>query len=343
MQRSGKCARVLTAISVLGLEACSGGNGDDANGDLGGAGGGTTATGGMSSSAGSTAAGGTSSTAGSTSTGGTSSTGGSTTSGGAAACTDTSWNPPDTANGNTGIPAGLSKEWARSGATILAASNIKTRQMMENGGKMRYCARWDSSSPISKTERQQAATLMAKCDQQWASQLTGWGCWPYSTIDSKVTMWVVRSAALLVDWDASEGVYTVSSDPDVACPSSCAQAPGTKQKTSCTGGAVYDEFLWLDGDKTDYTGWGSATGFYMSAKSFMSAATSNASTETIVAHELGHSHGLNDFYTADVVPAGWTHFVMMAGSSSVVTSTDGWMLRDVWRHIRADYGYPRGQ
>jgi hypothetical protein len=214
---------------------------------------------------------------------------------------------------------------------------------MENGGKMRYCARWDSNTPITKTQRQQVAALMAKCDQQWASQLTGWGCWPYSTIDIKITMWVVKSAALLTDWDAAEGTYIVSSDADVPCPASCAQVPGTAQKTTCNGGAVYDEFLWLDGDKSDYTGWGSATGFYMSLSAYMSAATSNASTETIVAHELGHAHGLNDFYTADVVPTGWTNFVMMAGSSNVVTTTDGWMLRDVWRHIRSSYGYPRGQ
>jgi hypothetical protein len=101
--------------------------------------------------------------------------------------------------------------------------------------------------------------------------------------------------------------------------------------------------LWLDGDKTDYTGWGWTDGFYMAASHFMTAAKRNANTETIVAHELGHSHTLNDFYNAGEVPAGWTSFVMKSGSSSTVTDTDGWMLRNVWRHIRSNWGYPPAQ
>jgi hypothetical protein len=261
---------------------------------------------------------------------------------------DASWNPPETANGNTGVPAGLAKEWARTGPATLKSKNTKIHQLMDNGGQMRYCARWDSSSPISYEERQQAAALMRKCDLQWTDKLKGWGCWPYSTIDVKIVMWVVRDASLLTGWTASEGSYvigkvTTNDATDMACPSSCYQLPGQAKKTSCPDGQVFDEFLWLDGDKTDYTGWGWSDGFYMSASYFMKAATSNASTETIVAHELGHSHSLNDFYNAGEVPAGWTHFIMMSGSSSVVTDTDGWMLRDVWRHIRFNWGYPAAQ
>jgi len=264
--------------------------------------------------------------------------------GGAPIC-DASWDPPDTANGNTGIPAGLDKEWARSGPATERSNNTKIHQLMENGGQMRYCARWDSSSPISLEERQQAAALMAKCDRQWTDKLTGWGCWPYPTIDVKIVMWVVRDAALLTGWTAAEGSYAIGTptnndDTDMACPRDCAQSPSQPQKTSCAEGQVYDEFLWLDGDKSDYTGWGWTDGFYMAATPFMSAAKRNANTETIVAHELGHSHTLNDFYEDGEVPAGWTSFVMNSGSSSVVTDTDGWMLRNVWRHIRHNWGYP---
>jgi hypothetical protein len=315
--------------------------------------GGTSATGGKASTGGSSATGGKASTGGASATGGTSNTGGATatggkaSTGGAATC-DSSWNPPDTANGNTGVIAGLAKEWARTGPATVKARDTKMHQLMENGGKMRYCARWDSSSPISAQERQQAAALMRKCDLQWTDKLKGWGCWPYDTIDVKIVMWVVRDASLLTDWNASEGSYVVgkvstNEDADVACPSSCRQAPGQTQKTSCADGQVFDEYLWLDGDKTDYTGWGFAGGFYMSAQHFMSAAKSNASTETIVAHELGHAHSLNDFYNANEVPAGWTRFIMKAGTSNVVTDTDGWMLRDAWRHIRSNWGFPPAQ
>lgn len=261
---------------------------------------------------------------------------------------DASWNPPQTANNNTGIPAGLDKEWARSGPATLKSKDTKIHQMMANGGKMRYCARWDSSSPISAEERQQAAALMRKCDLQWTDKLTGWGCWPHSTIDVKIVMWVVRDASLLTGWNASEGSYVVGTptnndDTDMACPRDCKQEPTQAQKASCTGGQVYDEFLWLDGDKTDYTGWGWVDGFYMSASHFMSAAKKNANTETIVAHELGHSHTLMDFYEAGETPAGWTNFIMKSGTSSTVTETDGWMLRNVWRHLRSQWGYPAAQ
>lgn len=295
--------------------------------------GGTTSLGGANSSGGSA--------------GGAGGIGGTAGAGGAPVC-DSSWNPPQTANNNSGIPAGLDKEWARSGPETLRSKDTKIHQMMENGGKMRYCARWDSSSPISAEERQQAAALIRKCDQQWTDKLTGWGCWPHSTIDVKIVMWVVRDAALLTGWDASEGSYVVGTPTnndatDMACPRACKQDPSQDQKTSCAGGQVYDEFLWLDGDKTDYTGWGWVDGFYMSASHFMSAAKKNANTETIVAHELGHAHTLMDFYEPGETPAGWTNFIMKAGTASTVTDTDGWMLRNVWRHLRSQWGYPAAQ
>jgi hypothetical protein len=299
--------------------------------NTGGAGG----TGGMGNTGGSGAPGG---------NGGAGGKGGTAGAGGAPVC-DASWNPPETANGNTGIPAGLDKEWARSGPETLRNTNTKIHQIMSNGGKLRYCARWDSSSPISAEERQQAAALMAKCDRQWTDKLTGWGCWPHATVDVKIVMWVVRDAALLTGWTAAEGSYVIGTptnndSTDMACPRDCNQVASQPQKTSCTGGQVYDEFLWLDGDKTDYTGWGWVDGFYMAASHFMTAARRNANTETIVAHELGHSHTLMDFYEAGETPAGWTNFVMKAGTSQVVTDTDGWMLRNVWRHLRSKWGYP---
>ena len=34
---------------------------------------------------------------------------------------------------------------------------------------------------------------------------------------------------------------------------------------------------------------------------------------------------------------------MMAGSANTVTETDGWVLRNVWRHIRSKWGYPAAQ
>jgi|GEM_PF-4061559 len=327
-------------VTATGGAGTTGGTTGGAGGNTGGVltTGGVEATGGLLAAGGISAAGGLVATGGVATTGGADTSGGVESTGGTATC-DPTWDPPETANGNTGIPAGLQMVWERSGDVIMAARNIKTRQLMENGGRMRYCARWDSSEPLTATDREQLATLIGKCERQWTDELTGWGCWPLGHVEVEIVLWVVRDAALLQGWSDAEGAYVVSDDPDVPCPQDCAQEPGREPMTTCSA-APYDEFFWLDGDLTDYTGWGSATGFYMGADAILSAARAEADTETIVVHEMGHAHGLDDFYTEDVTPDGWTRFVMKAGSSLEVTETDGWMVRDVWRHIRADYGYP---
>jgi len=207
--------------------------------------------------------------------------------------------------------------------------------LMENGGALRYCARWDSDQPIDATQRQQIQALISKCDNQWTAQLTGWGCWPFAEIDVRIVLWAVRDASLLTGWSETEGAYVENAD--ASCPEDCGPWAPNRSFDRC-GSAVYDEFFWLDGSLTDYTGWGSATGFYMGADAFLRAAEANADTETIVVHEMGHAHGLDDFY--DWQPEGWTRWVMMAGASQSVTETDGWMLRDIWRHVRSRYGYP---
>ena len=75
-------------------------------------------------------------------------------------------------------------------------------------------------------------------------------------------------------------------DPDAECPSDCGPWDPYRDFSGC-GDERYDEFFWLDGSLTDYTGWGSATGFYMGAETFLSAATSGADTHTIVVHDDG--------------------------------------------------------
>jgi hypothetical protein len=43
-----------------------------------------------------------------------------------------------------------------------------------------------------------------------------------------------------------------------------------------------------------------------------------------------------DFY--DWVPTGVTNFIMLAGSSTVITEFDFWMMRDWWRNLKSRYG-----
>jgi hypothetical protein len=236
---TGGAATGGTAIATGGKAAGGTGTGGASAG--GGPTGGT-ATGGANT--GGTATGGKST--GGTPTGGAAtggrSTGGAAT-GGSGTCSPT-WDPPATANGNTNIPAGLTQVWDHSGSTIMAASNIKIYQIMKNNGSLNYCVRWQSSTQITATDRQQMATLIGKCDKQWTDKLTGWGCWPYSDVTVKVVLWAVTNASVLAGWSDSEGKMVVNSD--ASCPSDCGPWAPNKSFSNCST-ALYDEFFWLDG------------------------------------------------------------------------------------------------
>jgi hypothetical protein len=218
----------------------------------------------------------------------------------------------------------------------MAANNIKIYQVMANKGTLNYCVRWDATTAIGAAERDQIESLIAKCDKQWFDQLKGWGCWPYTDVSVKVSLWAVKDRTLL-NWSDASTTAKVVVNSTADCPTDCGPWAPNNTFPNCSS-AKYDEFFWLDGTVTTFTGWGSATGFMMGASSFLNAAISNANTYVILAHEMGHSHGLDDFY--DWQPTGWTSWIMNAGSASSVTETDGWMLRDVWRHVRSKYGYP---
>jgi hypothetical protein len=48
----------------------------------------------------------------------------------------------------------------------------------------------------------------------------------------------------------------------------------------------------------------------------------------------GHGFGIDDFY--DWKPPGQTNFIMNAGSSQFITEFDAWMVRDWFRHTKAN-------
>ena len=316
----------------------SGGAITGSGGDIIGSGGATTGSGGAITGSGGavTGIGGDTGSGGETGSGGDPGTAGETGSGGdPSSCTPT-WDPPDSANGNTNLPAGLDAVWEHTGSTIMAADNIKIRQIMAHEGIMRYCIRWDSTETINATQRGQIEALLAVCERQWIDQLSGWGCWPYPEVDVQVTLWAARDRAFL-DWPDGDTPAQIVVNPSAECPSDCGPWSPRNDHASCST-ALYDEFFWLDGSVTEFTGWGSATGFMMGASSFLDAASRNPDTHVILAHEMGHSHGLDDFY--DWQPEGWSSWIMWAGTAQYVTETDGWMVRDVWRHVRSDYGYP---
>jgi len=165
---------------------------------------------------------------------------------------------------------------------------------------------------------------------------SGWNCWPYTSVPVNVVGWAVTSRDQLLWDDESVDIY-VGDIADNA--SQCAEACGRffhqdGDYSSCPGGAPhhYDMSLWLT-EGLAAGGAGADWGQRVGSEYFVN----NVDSENIhvFLHATGHSFGLDDFY--DWQPSGVDAFIMYAGSSTVVTEFDGWMLRDWWRHLKPRY------
>ena len=49
--------------------------------------------------------------------------------------------------------------------------------------------------------------------------------------------------------------------------------------------------------------------------------------------------GADDMVVYDWTPTGITNFIMLAGSSAVITEFDGWMLRNWWYELSRSRGW----
>lgn len=308
--------------------------------------GGSTGSGG-SSTGGSSSTGGTSS-GGSSSTGGTSSTGGASTGGSATGGSGGGAVPQPPAayqqtldltwREMTGGFEGLTGARPRS-ASVQTFRNTILDQLFASDGTLRYCVRWDSSSNVSPTVRDQIGPALQRNMDAWFTKLGGYDRWPHATPPRvKVTGWAVRNRNQLQWSDNSVPVYVNDIRENAPqCAATCGRFFNRQdgyQYPNCPGGFDnhYDMSLWL----TDGFGGGAGGdwGQRLGTSGFLNSLGSG--TNTIVLHEIGHGFGMPDYYNWSVWAPGVAapNSVMVAGRAREVTDWDTWMFRRIWTELK---------
>ncbi|CAI5737695.1 unnamed protein product [Hyaloperonospora brassicae] len=215
--------------------------------------------------------------------------------------------------------------------------------VVKNKGSLNYCLRWDGTQKLSKTMALKFKPMLQRQYAAWNRWLIGYGCWPYDEIEINMVGFAVKDASLL-DWtdDSLGKIYEGDLDAEgvAQCPHACYRffdnAPKTWSDTSGCQGEPFDLSLWpkegLEG------GLGYDWGQEVNMDNMLQ--TIDDEELTIVSHEIGHGHGLPDFYEPSDQPnADWPKCIMMAGSSMTVTDGDGWMLRRAYESIRSRYDF----
>jgi hypothetical protein len=248
-----------------------------------------------------------------------------------------SWNPPSKYVGP------LAANWKHQEDTysnLYGFKNYLWDQVFAAQGSINYCVRWESNATVSASLRDQIESNLARQFQKWVDQLQenghGWMGFPYKTVPVKVVGWAVRDRNQLQWTDTSRDIYVNNiREGAPQCGEPCGRFFHQDGNYSgCPGGAShhYDMSLWLTSGFSG--GAGGDWGQRISSEYYTQLLGSE--NIHILLHEMGHSWGLNDFYDYDPLPS--EGFVMKAGSASMITEFDKWMLRDFWRHLKSRYG-----
>jgi hypothetical protein len=229
-------------------------------------------------------------------------------------------------------------------------SNITSRKawlvdsVMKGKGEMNLCVRWGATTAPTAAVKANMASSVSKWLNDWFSQLSNYGCFPYSTINVKVTGWAVKPANIswLTDLDSSIRVYTeTDGDGEPKCADACSFFENWNHTfPNCPGGEAYhhDYWLWLD----DAIGGGAAAvggdwGLRMPVSNFVSAM---GKSNLVIEHEMGHGFGFQDYYDwTGPTPTGGSLMIVGSTSSQVPTTADAWLVRRTWKEMRTLRGW----
>lgn len=236
-----------------------------------------------------------------------------------------------------------------SGLSILNFRNFIWDQIMETGGTLNFCVRYESTVGVSATLRDQIEASIQRGIDQWVATLEGYDCWPHDRVTTKIVGWAAMSRATF-EWadDDHPGVFYIGDDSFESAPQ-CAQACGRffnrepgYTYPNCPGGRDnhYDMSLWLTEGMPGGAGgdWGQRLG-----RSAFTNAAAGGSVSHIFIHEVGHGFGLPDYYDPNWnawAPPGTPKppSVMVVGSGvSSVGEWDTWMMRHIWSNIRSRF------
>ncbi|KKA28174.1 hypothetical protein TD95_004219 [Thielaviopsis punctulata] len=248
----------------------------------------------------------------------------------------TAWSPP------ANLTQALSEVWEHEVSTysngLFGFKNYGWDQLMAANGTVNLCVRWESNHTVDAATRAKILSAAQRSYARWYSWLYAFDNFPYTDIPVNIVGWAVSDASLLTGNTGNMTVYAGDTD-DQGAPQ-CAPACGKffqkgNDYSGCAGGQAqhYDHTLWLtDGFEGGVGGdWGARLG----TEYFLEAL--DQTEMHIYEHEIGHIYGLDDFY--DWQPTGQKKFIMWAGTSSVITEFDGWMLRNWWYELSRNRGW----
>ena len=242
-------------------------------------------------------------------------------------------------------------------------------QIIAGKGSINYVVKWQSYRQVTLEQRQQIEVMLSDSINAWTDYLTDYESWPYDHIDVNVVGWAVIDESCILDRQADEIVYTdtkyYDSQYDTSngveeIPNLEPYAPDELSRMyhyehrldpafdayNYPGGLDkrFDMYMWATQGFPSIGGCGGDWGQRLSDTAYLSML--DGSNIHVQIHEVGHGFGITDFYggegASDGFPPGGFpgngSSIMMAGSSSVITDFDGWLLRYIWTQIKDEAG-----
>ena len=234
----------------------------------------------------------------------------------------------------------------------LGGYNFLEDKIMGEKGTLNVCVRWESTTRVTQTQREQFEPLLNRAMNNWTKWLRGYDGFPYDTIKVKIIGWAVIDAAYLDTTGMKVPLYVngsltlvngnwVNGAVAPSCPDVCDRDnfyTGTKVTTTYPNCKAPDQHfvtqLW--GTDGFVGGAGTEGGARTGSDYILSVLTQAAGAEPhIIEHEMGHGFSFPDFYNdATDCPGGncvnLPLTIMNAGASMVITDWDKVSLRNIW-------------
>ncbi len=240
--------------------------------------------------------------------------------------------------------------------------NVLFDQIVAGKGTLNYVVRWQSYKTLSLAQREGLEKVVEDGINSWTDYLVGYEDWPYNHVDVNIVGWAVLDRNCILDPQPDEVIYdNLITDYDSTydtsngveeIPDKLPSAPEElwsfnyfHDRNHQYPGTRFDMYLWCTQGFPNIGGCGGDWGQRLSDNAYISMAESQNNLHVHV-HEVGHGFGMTDFYGGEgesngFPPGGFPgngSSIMMAGSSTVITDFDGWMLRYMWSKISDESG-----
>lgn len=239
--------------------------------------------------------------------------------------------------------------------------NVLFDQIIAGKGTLNYVVRWQSYKQVTLAQRQAFEVLVEDSINAWTDYLVGYENWPYDHVNVEIVGWAVLDANSILDrqpdevvWDNLHSAYDPQYDTSNGyeeIPTVLPSAPEELWSFNYFGdrshvypGTRFDMYLWCTQGWPDVGGCGGDWGQRLSDNAYLGMVNGNGFPHVHI-HEVGHGFGMTDFYGGEGASDGYPpggfpggSSIMMAGSSSVITDFDGWMLRYMWSKVSQESG-----